>query len=144
MQFLQDLNPAQRQAVTTTEGPVLVLAGACSGKTRVITYRIVYLVKKLGIAPQKILAVTFTNKAANEMKERVSAFTGNLKGLNLSTLHSFGVKFLKEEIDRLGYMDRFSIYSESDTQALLKNIELELNLDEENTPKTPGFLDQPS
>jgi DNA helicase-2/ATP-dependent DNA helicase PcrA len=88
----------------------------------------------MGIPASRILAVTFTNKAANEMKDRISAFVGPVRGLNVSTFHSFGVKFLKEEIQNLGYMKQFSIYSSSDTESLLKNIELELNLDGDQYP----------
>ncbi|HCL56444.1 MAG TPA: ATP-dependent DNA helicase Rep, partial [Spirochaetia bacterium] len=134
MQFLNDLNPYQKEAVTTTEGPLLVLAGAGSGKTKVITYRLIYLLKKLHIPAKRILAVTFTNKAANEMRERIKALTGNIKDLSISTFHAFGVHFLKEEIKVLGYMPKFSIYSDKDTLELLHSILIDLKLDAEKYP----------
>ena len=129
--ILSGLNSFQQEAVLANAGPVLILAGAGSGKTKVITHKIAYLVKREGISPEAILAVTFTNKAASELKERVEKFLGKTKGLSASTFHAFGVRFLKEEISRLGYLPKFSIYSSSDTESLLKNIILDLKLDEE-------------
>ena len=119
---LSVLNDNQRLAVTTTEGPVMVMAGAGSGKTRVLTYRIAYLIESLGIDPYNILAVTFTNKAANEMKERVEKLLDtNLKGLWISTFHSFCARFLRKEIYVLGkYRNNFIIIDEDDAMKILK------------------------
>lgn len=134
MDLLQGLNASQKEAVLYNEGPLLVLAGAGSGKTKVITTKIAYLLKNKGVKPGNILAVTFTNKAANEMKERVSALTGRIRGLMVSTFHSFGVQFLKQEIESLGYLKQFSIYSANDSEALIKNILMEQGLDEDKYP----------
>lgn len=126
----KELNPQQKEAVCTTEGPLLVLAGAGSGKTRVITYRILNLIKNKKISPQNILGVTFTNKAANEMKERINKLAGKrIKGLTLSTFHSFGVRILKENIHHLGYKNNFNIYDENDKKNLINSILNEMNLD---------------
>ncbi|MGH9397410.1 MAG: ATP-dependent helicase [Terriglobia bacterium] len=132
--FLNQLNPAQREAVQLTEGPLLILAGAGSGKTRVITYRIAHLILNLNVSPGRILAVTFTNKAATQMKERVAAL---LEGRaadgspTISTFHSFCVRVLRRDIDRLGYHRDFSIYDEDDQQRLIKASSRELGLSEE-------------
>ena len=100
---LSGLNPEQRSAAETVEGPVLILAGAGSGKTRTITYRIAHMVSNLGIKGKSILGVSFTNKAAREMRERVITLLGKSqsRGLTLTTFHSLGVKILKKEIDKL-------------------------------------------
>lgn len=116
MEFLKQLNPDQQEAVTTTEGPLLVLAGAGSGKTRVITYRIIYLLEK-GIPPSKILGLTFTNKAAQEMRERVYSMTSS--HVLISTFHSLGARILRESIGVLGYKRSFAIYDEEDSNKLL-------------------------
>src|SRR5215472_7741879 len=109
--ILEGLNPEQREAVTTTEGPLLVLAGAGSGKTRVLTQRIAYLVGVCGIAPESILAVTFTNKAAGEMRDRVEKLLGaDAAGIWLSTFHSVCVRILRREIGHLGFTRGFAIY----------------------------------
>lgn len=128
---LHTLNPPQRQAVETTEGPLLVLAGAGSGKTRVITYRIAHLMD-LGVAPKHILAVTFTNKAAAEMRERVEALVGRKRaqGLTVSTFHSFGLSVLKRDIHRLGYSKQFAIMDASDQVSLVKRCLKEANASE--------------
>ncbi|NNL84261.1 MAG: UvrD-helicase domain-containing protein, partial [Myxococcales bacterium] len=118
---LEGLNPEQRRAVTTTEGPLLVVAGAGSGKTRVLTHRIAYLVGACGIPPEQILAVTFTNKAAREMRERVTKLLGpDADGSWISTFHSTGVRILRREIGHLGRSRGFVIYDESDSLGVLK------------------------
>jgi DNA helicase-2/ATP-dependent DNA helicase PcrA len=129
--ILEDLNPPQREAVIHTEGPLLILAGAGSGKTRVIAHRIAYLIQEKGVSPSNILAVTFTNKAANEMKERVTRILGNRSlQIWISTFHSFCVRVLKQDIDKLGFSPNFVIYDENDQLTLIKECVRELNLDE--------------
>ncbi|GAB1433396.1 UvrD-helicase domain-containing protein [Spirochaetota bacterium] len=119
--YKAELNPEQYEAITTIEGPVLIIAGAGSGKTRVITYRMLYMLEK-GIAQSAILALTFTNKAAREMRERVAVLSSKkLQNLTVSTFHSFGVKLLRKEIHRLAYRDNFSIYDEVDRTQLIKD-----------------------
>jgi DNA helicase-2/ATP-dependent DNA helicase PcrA len=118
---LEGLNPEQREAVLHTEGPLLVLAGAGSGKTRVLTQRIAWLIGNLGIAPEAILAVTFTNKAAGEMRERVhKLLAGGADGLWLATFHSICVRILRRDISHLGYPRSFSIYDEADSLGAVK------------------------
>ncbi|GAW91557.1 DNA helicase PcrA [Calderihabitans maritimus] len=135
MNLLTKLNSKQRQAVTSTEGPVLVLAGAGSGKTRVLTYRVAYLLQEKGIAPENILAITFTNKAADEMKERLADLVGlRSDSLWVSTFHSACVRILRREISRLGYNRNFVIYDTADQHTLLKNCLRELNLDDKKFP----------
>ena len=119
--IVADLNPEQRAAVETTEGPLLVLAGAGSGKTRVLTHRIAWLIASCGIAPEAILAVTFTNKAAAEMRERVAKLLGpDAAGLWVSTFHSTCVRILRREIERLGRPRSFVIYDDGESQAVLR------------------------
>lgn len=119
---LAGLNPEQRSAAERVNGPVLILAGAGSGKTRTITYRIAHMVDNLGISPKQILAVSFTNKAAKEMKERVIGLLGKTKsrGMTLATFHSLGVRILKGELDKLGYHKNFSIYDTSDQLSIMR------------------------
>jgi superfamily I DNA/RNA helicase len=119
---LHTMNPRQLEAVRCTEGPLLVLAGAGSGKTRVITYRIAYLLLHRQVPAEQILAVTFTNKASREMQERMTALVGapRCEGLILSTFHSLGVRILRQEIGLLGYKRNFAIYSTSDQLGLLR------------------------
>ncbi|MDR0597085.1 MAG: UvrD-helicase domain-containing protein [Treponema sp.] len=115
-----ELNERQLQAARTIEGPVLIIAGAGSGKTRVITYRIAYMLES-GVPQSAILALTFTNKAAREMETRVMDLAGKkLRNMTISTFHAFGVKILREEIERLGYRKNFSIYDETDRTAAIK------------------------
>ena len=131
------LNPRQREAVEAVDGPVLILAGAGSGKTRVITYRIVHLIENKGIEPDSILAVTFTNKAAREMGERVDSLMGGrtLRKPLISTFHSFCVRVLRRDIEAMkiggaGYKKDFAIYDEADQQAVVKAIMRRLGLDD--------------
>jgi DNA helicase-2/ATP-dependent DNA helicase PcrA len=128
--FLDALNPPQRQAVEQTEGPLLILAGAGSGKTRVIAYRIAYLIACKGVAPAQILAVTFTNKAAGEMRSRVVELLGPRgQGVWVSTFHSACVRILRQHADRLGYDKSFQIYDTADQIALVKEGIGELQID---------------
>jgi len=151
LSFLDQLNPQQREAVETTEGPVLILAGAGSGKTRVITYRIAYLIEHKGVMPESILAMTFTNKAAAEMGERVEKLVGGLSIAKpvISTFHSFCVRVLRRDIEALripstvpgqppiGHTKNFVIYDESDQQAVVKGVMKRLGLDDKQlTPRT--------
>ena len=130
MSLLNDLNPIQKKAVLETEGPLLVFAGAGSGKTRVLTYRIAYLIQEKGVNPWNILAVTFTNKAADEMRERVERLLGrSAKGTWISTFHSACVRILRKHIEPLGFQRNFVIYDEQDQERHLKAIMKELNLD---------------
>lgn len=119
---LSGLNDKQREAAETIEGPVLILAGAGSGKTRTITYRIAHMVDNLGIKGDSILGVSFTNKAAKEMRERVHTLLGTRKsrGVSLLTFHSLGVRILKKEITKLGYQENFSIYDQSDQISIVR------------------------
>jgi DNA helicase-2/ATP-dependent DNA helicase PcrA len=121
---LNRLNPQQSSAVTHLDGPLLLLAGAGSGKTRVITCRIVYLLEKCAVPARQILAVTFTNKAAREMRERVEEMVGKAacKGMVIATFHSLCVRILKTNIERLGYKKNFSIYAAADQQQLVKRL----------------------
>ena len=130
MSLLDDLNPVQQKAVLETEGPLLVFAGAGSGKTRVLTYRIAYLIQEKGIAPWNILAVTFTNKAADEMKERVERLLGkSAKGTWVSTFHSACARILRRHIEPLGFQRNFVIYDEQDQERHLKTVMKELDVD---------------
>src|SRR5512145_1412553 len=114
--YLANLNPEQFEAVRQTEGPLLVLAGAGSGKTRVITCRIGYLLKERRVPPESILAVTFTNKAAKEMAERLTELVGSkaCEGMIIATFHSLCVRILRREIHHLGYRPGFTIYDTAD------------------------------
>ncbi|HEY4676198.1 MAG TPA: UvrD-helicase domain-containing protein [Candidatus Angelobacter sp.] len=135
--FLDKLNPQQREAVELVDGPLLILAGAGSGKTRVITHRIVHLIENKGVEPDSILAVTFTNKAAAEMAERVGSMLGGrtLRKPLIATFHSFCVRVLRRDIEELkiggaGYKKDFAIYDESDQQAVVKGVMRRLGLDD--------------
>lgn len=119
---LSGLNSPQRKAAEAIDGPVLILAGAGSGKTRTLTYRMAHMVDNLGISPKEILAVSFTNKAAKEMRERVTTLLGSRKsrGMTLATFHSLGVRILKEQIEKLNYHKNFTIYDSSDQLAIIR------------------------
>ena len=131
MHLEQELNPQQLEAVRATEGPVLILAGAGSGKTRVITYRIAHLIENQNVRPDSILAVTFTNKAAQQMKERINALLRNRLGNPLiATLHSFCVRVLRRYIPAIGYGNDFTIYDDADQLSLVKSCLKDLGLDE--------------
>ncbi|WP_103663653.1 ATP-dependent helicase [Gracilimonas amylolytica] len=136
--FLASLNKQQKQAVTHTDGPLLIVAGAGSGKTRVLTYRIAYLLQQYKAAPEQILALTFTNKAAREMKERIRNLIGDkATKLWMGTFHSIFSKILRFEADKIGYGSDFTIYDSNDSQTVVKQILQELNFDpKEIKPKT--------
>ena len=122
--MLNKLNPIQREAVTYLDGPLLVLAGAGSGKTGVITHKLAYLIEKCGYSPSNIAAITFTNKAANEMRERVGKLLSgrNSKGLTISTFHALGMQILREEAGLLGYKKKFSIFDSADTAKIISEL----------------------
>ena len=126
--MLENLNEMQKKAVTHKDGPLLILAGAGSGKTKVLTTRIAYLIKEEGVNPENILAITFTNKAAGEMKERIEKLIGKTN-LQASTFHSFGVKILRENYDKLGYKNNFVIMDSDDSLTLVKKIIKDLGYD---------------
>src|SRR6266705_839060 len=150
--FLSQLNPQQREAVETSQGPLLILAGAGSGKTRVITYRIAHLIENLGVIPESILAMTFTNKAAAEMVERVDKLVGGLSVAKpaISTFHSFCVRVLRRDIEALripsaapggqpiGHTKSFVIYDEADQQQVVKAVMRRLGTDDKQT--TPSSV----
>jgi DNA helicase-2/ATP-dependent DNA helicase PcrA len=128
--YLADLNPAQREAVMTTEGPLLVIAGAGSGKTRVLTYRVAHLLAAHGVKPNEILAITFTNKAAGEMKERVERAVGAVvRAIWIMTFHAACGRILRREAERLGYRPSFTIYDQADQVRLVKACLEELDRD---------------
>lgn len=130
MDLLSALNEPQRQAVVHTEGPLLILAGAGSGKTRVLTHRTAYLIQECGVSPYNILAITFTNKAAGEMRERIDNMVGfGSESIWVSTFHSTCVRILRRYIDRLGYSNSFTIYDADDQKTLMKEICKDLEID---------------
>ena len=147
MSFLSQLNPQQREGVETGNGPLLILAGAGSGKTRVITYRIAHLIEHLGVMPESILAMTFTNKAAAEMVERVDRLVGGLSIAKpvISTFHAFCVRLLRRDIEALriastlpgrpaiGHTKNFVIYDETDQQQVVKSVMRGLGIDDKQT-----------
>ncbi|MGG7218592.1 ATP-dependent helicase, partial [Clostridium butyricum] len=127
------LNKEQYEGATTIEGQVLILAGAGSGKTRVLTHRIAHMVEDLNIAPYNILAITFTNKAAKEMKDRVRALIGECaENMWISTFHSTCVKILRREIDKIGYKSSFTIYDSSDQKTLVKECMKTVNINDKD------------
>jgi len=132
MQFLDDLNPRQKEAVVHGDGPLLVVAGAGSGKTRVLTYRIAYLLKRNRVKPEQVLAVTFTNKAAREMESRIVQLLGPRRLPWLGTFHANCVKLLRREIEPLGFPRDFGIYDTKDQLALLRRILKDMNLPEQD------------
>lgn len=129
--MLAQLNPPQQEAVTSTEGPLLILAGAGSGKTRALTYRVAYLIKKKKVNPRRILAITFTNKAADGMRERIETLIGDstARGMWVSTFHSACVRILRSEIDKLGLKRHFAIYDDRDGETLVNQCLKDLNID---------------
>ena len=137
--ILEKLNPEQIKPVTDTEGAVLVLAGAGSGKTRVLTSRIAYLVEEKGVYPSSILAITFTNKAANEMKERLAKMIDGAESMWICTIHSMCVRILRMFADRLGYNKNFSIYSETERAAVIKKAFAECGFSDEKLLKNVKF-----
>ena len=133
--YLDRLNTNQKRAVMTTEGPLLVLAGAGSGKTTVLASRVAYILENGQTQPWQILAITFTNKAANEMKDRIEKYVGeNVKDMWIGTFHSICVRILRGTIDRLGYTSDFAIYDSSDAKTLVKECIRELGFDEKEYP----------
>ncbi|MFP3914567.1 MAG: DNA helicase PcrA [Actinomycetota bacterium] len=133
--LFEGLNPPQREAVAAVEGPLLVVAGAGSGKTRVLTHRVAHLIRDRRVPPERIMAITFTNKAANEMKERVSQLVGSIRrSMWVSTFHSACVRILRAEGSRLGYRSGFSIYDEADSVRLLTQVIKDLDLDTKRFP----------
>ena len=128
--MIENLNKEQQEAVVTTEGPLLVIAGAGSGKTKVLTTRIAYLIEEVGILPSNILAITFTNKAAKEMKERVVGLLGPVAyQIQISTFHSFGLALIRDNYDLLGYKKEFTILDSDDSLLIVKKILKDMNLD---------------
>lgn len=128
MDYKSLLNENQYKAVSTDAQFVRIVAGAGSGKTRVLTYRLSYLIGELGVSPSSIVAIAFTNKVANEMKTQSSRFllSGTGNGLSVSTFHSYCAKFLRKEIDALGFPNNFTIMDDDDTETLIKNIGVDL------------------
>lgn len=133
MDLLNGLNKEQKEAVLHNEGPLLILAGAGSGKTRVLTHRIAYLIKEHGVFPSNILAITFTNKAAREMRERIDGLIGDLSNdMWVGTFHSVCIRILRRDIEKLGYDRGFVIYDTQDQQVVIKECLKELNVNEKN------------
>src|SRR5213076_1934749 len=133
--LLTGLNPVQREAVTHPGGPLLVVAGAGSGKTRVLTHRVAWLIGELGASPFSILAITFTNNAADEMKHRVGSLVGPVaQKMWVSTFHSACVRILRRDAHLLGYASQFTIYDESDAERLTSYVLRDLNIDPKRFP----------
>lgn len=132
---IDSLNPAQREAVLTTEGPLLVLAGAGSGKTRVLTFRIAHMLGDLGVKPWQVLAITFTNKAAAEMRERLAALIpSGTRGMWVCTFHAMCVRMLREDADLLGYTGQFTIYDDDDSKRMVRDIMQALSIEQKQFP----------
>lgn len=138
MDYLDNLNPRQREAALHTEGPLLILAGAGSGKTSTMTCRIAYLIREKGVSPYNILAVTFTNKAAGEMRDRVEALIGGGVNMWILTFHSACLRVLRKHAELLGYSRDFAVYDPADQKAAMKSIVKELNLDDKRY--TPAYF----
>ena len=131
LDILEGLNDEQKEAVLAVEGPCLVIAGAGSGKTKVLTHKIAYLMHNVGVKPWNILAITFTNKAANEMKERVEKLVGEVaKDMWIGTFHSICVRILRRYIDRIGFTSSFVIFDTSDQRTIVKQCIKQLELDD--------------
>ena len=132
---IDSLNPAQRESVLTTEGPLLVLAGAGSGKTRVLTFRIAHMLGDLGVKPWQVLAITFTNKAAAEMRERLAALIpSGTRGMWVCTFHAMCVRMLREDADLLGYTGQFTIYDDDDSKRMVRDIMQALGIEQKQFP----------
>ena len=132
---IDSLNPAQREAVLTTEGPLLVLAGAGSGKTRVLTFRIAHMLGDLGVKPWQVLAITFTNKAAAEMRERLATLIpSGTRGMWVCTFHAMCVRMLREDADLLGYTGQFTIYDDDDSKRMVRDIMQALGIEQKQFP----------
>ncbi len=130
-ELIEGLNNKQKEAVLATEGPCLVIAGAGSGKTKVLTHKIAYLIAEKNVAPWNILAITFTNKAANEMKERIEGLVGDVaKDIWMGTFHSICVRILRKYIDRIGFDSSFLIFDTQDQRTLVKECLKALNIDD--------------
>src|SRR5574344_2479054 len=127
---LDYLNEMQRKAVLAGDGPLLIIAGAGSGKTSVLTTRVAYLIKEKGVSPKNIVAITFTNKAAKEMKERIIDLVGSVGyEIQISTFHSFGLRIIKENYERLGFEKNFTIIDSDDSLTVVKKIIKDMGLD---------------
>ena len=143
--ILSQLNENQQLAVTYCDGPQLVIAGAGSGKTRVLTYKIAWLLQNEELKPWNILALTFTNKAADEMKARIGQLVGNERAryLQMGTFHSVFARMLRAEANKIGFTAAFTIYDEADSRSLIKNIVKQMGLDDKiykpSTPKTATY-----
>ena len=136
---LDYLNDKQREAVLASDGPLLILAGAGSGKTSVLTTKVAYLIEEKKVDPRNILAITFTNKAAKEMKQRVIKLVGKVGyDIQISTFHSFGLRIIKENYQRLDYDKNFTIIDSDDSLTIIKKILKELNIDSNRV--NPKFL----
>ena len=135
---IENLNKKQKEAVEAIGGPVLVFAGAGSGKTRVLTHKIAYLIEEIGLPPKNILAVTFTNKAAQEMKSRVIELVNtDISGISVGTFHSISAQLLRKNIHKIGYENNFTIYDQQDSKTVVKSIIKDMNLDiKQYDPKT--------
>ena len=131
MDYLESLNEPQREGVLNTEGPTMIIAGAGSGKTRVLTYRIAHLIQSQNVDPFNILALTFTNKASAEMRQRIESVAGaEAKNIWMGTFHSVFARILRSEATVLGYPSNFTIYDTDDSKMLIKTIVKEKNLDD--------------
>jgi len=138
MEYMNNLNDKQKEAALCTEGPLLILAGAGSGKTSTMTHRIAYLMQEKGVLPGEILAVTFTNKAAGEMRDRVEALVGSVRGMWILTFHSACLRILRSEAELIGYNKDFTVYDPTDQKAVIKRCLKDRNLDDKKF--TPAYV----